>query len=146
MVIGAGVQRRVARLIASPIRCFGTSEYANNTNRLREVEKKEVGDFSPTSLLYGASSNSHHGPNLLRYSAEAVVEPAAGAFGSHPVMLPVMEENRKFAPHGAAAQGPGRTKSVAVGFATVPVGSPPGITIPAKPGFFTIGAPPTSPR
>ncbi|MBC8029297.1 MAG: hypothetical protein H7Z16_04225 [Pyrinomonadaceae bacterium] len=45
----------------------------------------------------------------------------------------------KFAPHGAAAQAPGRTNSVATGFETVPVGNPPGTVIPAKPGFFTNG-------
>src|SRR5215212_4501891 len=56
-----------------------------------------------------------------------VVEPAAGAFGSQPVMLPVMQAKRKFAPHGAAAQGPGRTNSPATGLATVPVGRPPGM-------------------
>ena len=48
----------------------------------------------------------------------AVVEPAAGAFGSQPVMLPVIEAKRKFAPHGALAQGPGRTNSVETGLAT----------------------------
>src|SRR6185295_19844388 len=70
-----------------------------------------------------------------------VVDPAAGAFGSQPVMLPVMDENRKFAPHGALAQAPGRTKSVAVGFATVPVGSPPGIVTVCGLVFSTTGVP-----
>jgi hypothetical protein len=41
-------------------------------------------------------------------------------------MLPVIEANRKFAPHGAAAQAPGSTNSVATLLATVPVGNPPG--------------------
>src|SRR5215212_3241115 len=76
----------------------------------------------------------------------AVVEPAAGAFGSQPEMLPVMEAKRKFAPHGALAQAPGRTNSVATGLATVPVGSPPGIVTVGMPALRTTGAPPTSPR
>src|SRR5215218_6999733 len=76
----------------------------------------------------------------------AVVEPAAGAFGSQPVMLPVIEAKRKLAPHGALAQAPGRTKSVAVGLETVPVGSPPGMVTVGIPGLRTTGAPPTSPR
>src|SRR6185295_19249136 len=70
-----------------------------------------------------------------------VVDPAAGAFGSQPVMLPVIDANRKFAPHGAEAQAPGKTKSVAVGIATVPVGSPPGIVIVCGLAFRTTGAP-----
>src|SRR5688572_18959556 len=76
----------------------------------------------------------------------AVVEPAAGAFGSHPVMLPVIEAKRKFAPHGAAAHAPGRTNSVATGFATVPVGRPPGMVTVCGLGLRTTGAPATSPR
>src|SRR5687768_11200016 len=76
----------------------------------------------------------------------AVVEPAAGAFGSQPVMLPVMEAKRKLAPHGAAAHGPGRTNSVATLLATVPVGSPPGMVTVCGFGLRTTGAPPTSPR
>src|SRR5204862_6375996 len=75
-----------------------------------------------------------------------VVEPAAGAFGSQPTMLPVIEENRKFAPQGALAQAPGRTNSVATGLATVPVGRPPGIVTVGMPALRTTGAPPTSPR
>src|SRR6185369_17997765 len=76
----------------------------------------------------------------------AVVEPAAGAFGSQPVMLPVIEAKRKFAPHGALAHAPGRTNSVATGLATVPVGSPPGIVIVCGLALRTTGEPPTSPR
>ncbi len=76
----------------------------------------------------------------------AVVEPAAGAFGSQPVMLPVIELKRKFAPHGGAAQAPGRTNSVAVGLATVPVGRPPGMVIVCGLEFKTNGLPLTSPR
>src|SRR5215212_7794167 len=76
----------------------------------------------------------------------AVVEPAAGAFGSQPVILPVIEAKRKFAPHGALAQAPGRTNSVATGLATVPVGRPPGIVTVGMPALRTTGAPPTSPR
>src|SRR5205085_12398289 len=76
----------------------------------------------------------------------AVVEPAAGAFGSQPVMLPVIEAKRKFAPHGALAQAPGRTNSVETGLATVPVGSPPGMLIVCGFALRTTGAPPTSPR
>src|SRR5688572_11932918 len=76
----------------------------------------------------------------------AVVEPAAGAFGSQPVMFPVIEAKRKFAPQGAAAHAPGRTNSEATGFTTVPVGSPPGMVTVDMPGFSTTGAPPTSPR
>src|SRR3954468_19126735 len=76
----------------------------------------------------------------------AVVYPPAGAFGSQPVIFPVIEAKRKFAPHGALAHAPGSTKSVAVGFATVPVGSPPGIVTVGMPGLRTIGAPPTPPR
>src|SRR2546423_9842870 len=76
----------------------------------------------------------------------AVVEPAAGAFGSQPVMLPVIEAKRKFAPHGALAQAPGRTNSVETGLATVPVGSPPGMVIVCGLELRTTGAPPTSPR
>src|SRR5215218_11280553 len=76
----------------------------------------------------------------------AVVEPAAGAFGSQPVMLPVIEAKRKLAPHGAAAHAPGRTNSAATGLATVPVGRPPGIVTVGMPALRTTGAPPTSPR
>src|SRR5215211_2848948 len=76
----------------------------------------------------------------------AVVEPAAGAFGSQPVMLPVIEEKRKFAPHGALAQAPGSTNSVATGLATVPGGLPTGMVTVGMPGLSTTGAPPTSPR
>src|SRR5215210_751593 len=76
----------------------------------------------------------------------AVVEPAAGAFGSQPVMLPVIEAKRKFAPHGAEAHAPGRTNSVATGLATVPVGNPPGMVTVGMPALRTTGAPPTSPR
>src|SRR6185295_1604112 len=76
-----------------------------------------------------------------------VVEPAAGAFGSHPTMFPVIEAKRKFAPHGADAQAPGRTKSAATGFATVPVGRPPGMVTVWGDAFRTNGAPlGTSPR
>src|SRR5215218_7450670 len=75
-----------------------------------------------------------------------VVEPAAGAFGSQPMMLPVIEAKRKFAPHGALAQAPGRTNSVETGLATVPVGSPPGMVTVGIPGLRTTGAPLTSPR
>src|ERR1044071_8150440 len=77
----------------------------------------------------------------------AVVEPAAGAFGSQPVMLPVIEAKRKFAPHGAEAQATGRTNSVETGLATVPVGRPPGIVTVESPGLSVTGAPDgTSPR
>src|SRR5215216_6761361 len=76
----------------------------------------------------------------------ALVEPAAGAFGSQPVMLPVIEAKRKFAPTGALAHAPGRTNSVATGLATVPVGNPPGMVTVGMPGLRTTGAPPTSPR
>src|SRR5688572_14718540 len=76
----------------------------------------------------------------------AVTEPAAGAFGSHPVIFPVIDAKRKFAPHGAAAHAPGRTNSVATGFATVPVGSPPGMVTVCGLGLRTTGAPATSPR
>src|SRR3954471_10914256 len=76
----------------------------------------------------------------------AVGEPAAGAFGSQPVMLPVMEAKRKFAPHGALAQAPGRTNSVETGLETVPVGSPPGMVTVCGLALSTTGAPPTSPR
>src|SRR4051812_41036934 len=75
-----------------------------------------------------------------------VVEPAVGAFGSQPTMLPVMEAKRKFAPQGALAQAPGRTNSVATGLATVPVGRPPGIVTVDMPTLRTTGAPATSPR
>src|ERR1700749_5078137 len=78
----------------------------------------------------------------------AVVEPAIGAFGFQPVMLPVIEAKRKRAEQGAEAQAPGSTKSVVEGLATVPVGSPPGIVTVCVPGrgFSTTGAPLTSPR
>src|SRR5688572_30555343 len=75
-----------------------------------------------------------------------VVDPAAGAFGSQPMMLPVIEQKRKFAPHGGEAQAPGRTNSLAVGLATVPVGRPPGMVTVCRLGFKTTGLPPTSPR
>src|SRR6185369_14726500 len=76
-----------------------------------------------------------------------VVEPAAGAFGSQPTMLPVIEAKRKFAPHGGAAQAPGRTNSVATGLKTVPVGNPPGIVTVEGLAFSTTGLPEgTSPR
>src|SRR5215212_8217540 len=68
-----------------------------------------------------------------------VVEPAAGAFGSQPTMLPVMEAKRKLAPHGAAAHAPGRTNSVATGLATVPVGSPPGMVTVCGLGLSVAG-------
>src|ERR1041384_1288068 len=76
-----------------------------------------------------------------------VVEPAVGAFGSQPTMLPVIEAKRKFAPHGALAHAPGRMKSVATGLATVPVGRPglPGIVTVCGLALSTTGAPPTSP-
>ncbi len=76
----------------------------------------------------------------------AVVEPAAGAFGSQPVMLPVIEAKRKLAPHGALAQAPGNRKSVATPLATVPVGNPPGMVTVCGLGLRTTGAPETSPR
>src|SRR5438874_2689926 len=76
----------------------------------------------------------------------AVVEPAAGAFGFQPAMLPVIEAKRKRATHGGEAHEPGRTKSVADGFATVPVGRPPGMVTVCGLGLRTTGAPPTSPR
>src|SRR5437764_11429022 len=79
----------------------------------------------------------------------AVVEPAAGAFGLQPVMLPVIEAKRKFALHGGetAAHGPGRAKSVVgAGLLTVPVGRPPGMVIVCGAALRTTGAPPTSPR
>src|ERR1044072_8472930 len=76
-----------------------------------------------------------------------VVEPAAGAFGSQPTMLPVIEAKRKFAPHGALAHAPGRTNSVATGLETVPVGSPPGIVTVCGLALRTTGEPDgTSPR
>jgi hypothetical protein len=76
----------------------------------------------------------------------AVVEPAAGAFGFQPEMFPVIEAKRKRATHGGEAQAPGRTKSVAEGLATVPVGKPPGIVTVGMLAFSTTGAPLTSPR
>src|ERR1043165_7794419 len=77
----------------------------------------------------------------------AVVEPATGAFGSQPTMLPVMEAKRKFAPHGALAQEPGRTNSVETGLATVPVGSAPGMVTVGMPALRITGEPDgTSPR
>src|ERR1044072_3433639 len=76
-----------------------------------------------------------------------VVEPAAGAFGSQPMMLPVIEAKRKLAPHGAEAQAPGRTNSVATGLETLPVGSRPGIVTVCGLALRTTGAPDgTSPR
>src|SRR6188768_186242 len=63
------------------------------------------------------------------------------------MMFPVIEAKRKFAPHGALAHAPGRTNSDATGFATVPVGSPPGMVTVCGLGFSTTGAPlGTSPR
>src|SRR5881394_2760249 len=77
----------------------------------------------------------------------AVVEPAAGAFGLHPEIFPVIDENRKAARQGALAQGPGRIKSVAAALlATVPVGRPPGIVTVDMPALRITGAPDTSPR
>src|SRR5882762_3309466 len=78
----------------------------------------------------------------------AVVEPAAGAFGFQPVMLPVIEANRKTALHGAEAHAPGRVKSVAdpVVLATVPVGNDPGMVIVWGLPLSTTGLPDTSPR
>src|SRR6185369_8217775 len=76
-----------------------------------------------------------------------VVEPAAGAFGSQPTMLPVMDAKRKFAPQGALAQAPGRTNSVATGLETVPVGKPPGMVTVCGLALSTTGEPDgTSPR
>src|SRR6185436_1843544 len=76
-----------------------------------------------------------------------VVEPAAGAFGSQPMMLPVIEAKRKLAPHGALAQAPGRTNSVATGLETVPVGRVPGMVTVCGLALSTTGAPDgTSPR
>src|SRR3954469_8083067 len=76
----------------------------------------------------------------------AVVEPAAGAFGFQPVMLPVIEAKRKRAEQGAEAHAPGSTKSVVEGLETVPVGKPPGIVTVCGLALRTTGAPPTSPR
>src|SRR6185503_2331947 len=76
----------------------------------------------------------------------AVVEPAAGAFGSQPEILPVIEAKRKFAPQGALAQGPGNTNSVADTLATVPVGNPSGMVTVCGLGLSVTGLPPTSPR
>src|SRR5581483_9803236 len=84
-------------------------------------------------------------PGLLT-ALMAVVEPAAGAFGFQPVMLPVSEAKRNNALQGRDAQAPGRTKSVADGFATGPVGRPPGIFTVGMLAFSTTGAPLTSPR
>src|SRR6187549_2709404 len=76
-----------------------------------------------------------------------VVDPAAGAFGSQPTMLPVIDAKRKLAPHGALAQAPGRTNSVATGLATVPVGSPPGMVMVWGLALSVTGAPDgTSPK
>src|SRR4051812_11471137 len=76
-----------------------------------------------------------------------VVEPAAGAFGLQPTMLPVIEAKRKFARQGALAQGPGRTNSVATGLVTVPVGKPPGMVTVCGLALSTTGEPDgTSPR
>src|SRR3954447_26742450 len=61
-------------------------------------------------------------------------------------MFPVIDAKMKFAPHGALAHAPGRTNSVATGFATVPVGSPPGIVTVWGFALRTTGDPPTSPR
>src|ERR1044072_5062360 len=77
----------------------------------------------------------------------AVVEPAAGAFGSQPVMLPVMEAKRKFAPPGAGAQRAGRTTPPATGLETVPVGNPPGMVTVCGLALSVTAAPDgTSPR
>src|ERR1044071_248628 len=75
-----------------------------------------------------------------------VVEPAAGAFGSQPTMLPVSEAKRKFAPHGALAQAPGSTNSAATGLATVPVGRAPGMVTVDRPGLSVAGRAPVAPR
>src|SRR5256714_5736861 len=62
-------------------------------------------------------------------------------------MFPVSEAKRKFAPHGALAQAPGRMNSVATGLATVPVGNPPGIVTVCGLALSTTGEPDgTSPR
>src|SRR4051794_40026362 len=76
----------------------------------------------------------------------AVVEPAPGAFGFQPVMLPWSEAKRNRAAHGAEAQAPGSMKSVAEVLATVPVGWTPGMVMVCGFGLRTTGAPPTSPR
>src|SRR2546423_13588852 len=78
-----------------------------------------------------------------------VVEPAAGAFGLHPIIFPVIDANRKLALQVALAQVPGRTKSAAAPvLATVPVGRPglPGMVTVGMLALSTTGALPTSPR
>ena len=76
----------------------------------------------------------------------AVVEPAAGAFGFQPVMFPVSDAKRNIALQGGEAHAPGRTKSVAKGLATVPVGRLPEIVTVCGAALRTTGAPLTSPR
>src|ERR1043166_9106246 len=76
----------------------------------------------------------------------AVVELGAGAFEFQPEMLPVIDAKRNNALQGGEAHGPGSTKSVAEGLATVPVGRPPGIDTVCGLALRTTGAPPTSPR
>ena len=75
-----------------------------------------------------------------------VVEPAAGAFGLQPEMFPVLDAKRNTALQGGKAHAPGRTKSVAEGLATVPVGKLPVIVTVCGLAFRTTGAPLTSPR
>jgi hypothetical protein len=60
-------------------------------------------------------------------------------------MLPVIEAKMKAAVHGGLAHGSGTTKSV-VELPITPVGNPPGTVTTDRPGFFTSGVPPTSPR
>jgi len=59
------------------------------------------------------------------------------------MMLPVIEANRKFAPHGAAAQAPGSTNSVATLLATVPVGNLP-FAVAVSPDGTRVYAPSSS--
>jgi hypothetical protein len=61
-------------------------------------------------------------------------------------MFPVIDANRKTALQGAEAHAPGRTKSVAEGLLTVPVGKPPGIVTVCGLALSTNGLPDTSPR
>src|SRR2546425_9107535 len=74
-----------------------------------------------------------------------VVEPAAGAFGLHPIMFPVIDANRKRAKQGGVAHAPGNTKSVIDVVVTAPVGKLPGIVMVAGLGLRTNGLPDTSP-
>src|SRR5215471_3425305 len=60
-------------------------------------------------------------------------------------MFPVIEANRNRALHGADAQAPGSTNSVATPLVTVPVGNPPGMVMKGKAPTPTRGLPPTSP-